>query len=100
MSSEVSRKDIASGSEAARGPMKEERSVQKPHMGGFRDFWRCGRCLDMAGAIGGNIVLTEGMEHHPVGELSVIQSFIINEHLRSRQEQYVLLTRCGGSRRD
>lgn len=99
MSSQVSRKVITSGSEAALGPVKEEESVKKQHIGGFRDFWRCGRCLDMAGAIGGNIVLTEGMEHHPVGGLSVIQSFIINEHLASVQKKYELLSRCGGSGR-
>jgi hypothetical protein len=80
---------IAEGSEEARGPIYEERNVLKQHVGGYRDFWSCGRCLEIC--CGGTLSeqgLWKGLELCKAASLTPIQLFVINEHMRSVLQRY------------
>lgn len=96
MSGNPQQEVIAEGSEEARGPIHEERSVLKKHVGGYGDFWRCGRCLDICpGDFRSHrrTGLTKGMEKYALSGseapgLSAIQLFVINEHFRSVLQRY------------
>lgn len=100
------REVIAEGSEEARGPIYEERSVLKKHVGGYGDFWRCGRCLDICPEdffSARRTGLAKGMEKYALAGaeapgLSAIQLFVINEHMRSVQQRYEDVKRGGGTR--
>lgn len=84
------REVIAEGSEEARGPIHEERSVLKQHVGGYGDSWRCGRCLDIChdDYRTTSTYLLKGMEKYAVSGLSAIQLFVINDHMQAVRQRY------------